>query len=262
MCGQTARRVLRRAVHIFALCCTFFVSTAFASTEPGAHAPNASATSEAKPVYATYLWQRFDAKGKRLSEQQWRIWRSDSRMELSTGARREIWEKRADGTLTLIQINVLDKSMLEYQPSDLQGMGSDYSWRKISQLVDLQAINGLKTERPKNGQFGMEQRFSLRQADLRLALSISPELALPVAWQIKNKVGSERLRLVAANSAFPVSDPPTSAEQLSALMNVQFADLGDRENDPRVHRLLGMFLPGHVHEQFSLNKLLGSNSPN
>lgn len=253
----TTRGALARVVFTFAVWCLLFCSTTL-SAHGASPAQTTSAAPASKPIYATYLWQRFDAKGKRLSEQHWRIWRDASRIELSTGARREIWEKRPDGAMTLIQINVLDQSMLEYQPSDLQSMAGDYSWRKITQLVDPEEISGLRQLRTRKGQFGLEQRYSRRQKALSLAISIVPDLALPSAWEIKTPAGMERLRLLEAKPKFPESDPPTNAKQLSALMNVQFADLGDRENDPRVHRLLGMFLPGHVHSQFGLSQILSA----
>lgn len=244
------RRLVRRVFAVLVVACLVFCG--------GVSAKERAVEVSAEQVYAQYLWQRFDAKGKRISEQQWRIWRTPARMELSTGARREIWERREDGALSLMQIDVLDKSMLEYQPSDLQGMGTDYSWQKITQLVDPEAIVGLQNQRVREGQFGVEQRYTRHEGELRLTLAILPALAVPASWEIKTAQGTERLKLVRVEREFPVSDPPTSAQQLSALMAVQFADLGDRENDPRVHRLLGMFLPGHVHTQFSMGQALSA----
>lgn len=244
------RRLGRRVFLVFVVACMVFCG--------GISAKEPVVNTAVQQVYAQYLWQRFDAKGKRLSEQQWRIWRTPSRMELSTGARREIWERRDDGALSLMQIDVLDKSMLEYQASDLQGMGTDYSWEKITQLVDPEAIIGLKKQRASRGQFGLEQRYTRRQGELRLTITVLPERDVPASWEIKTAQGTERLKLLRIEQDFPVSDPPTSAMQLAALMTVQFADLGDRENDPRVHRLLGMFLPGHVHAQFGLGGLLSA----
>jgi hypothetical protein len=222
-----------------------------------------SLASDSQTQYGRYRWSfsgtAHAASGECSSQanqaREWQFWRTPTRMEISTGDLREIWELQANGSIWSAQINVNDKSFLEYAPIDARALQPEQNWQHVHNLLDLAQLKKFQPGALRTSTFGAFKTYRLKPKKLKSQLEVALLVAnqLPLSWHKKTPCGQEKLQLIELREGFPDADPPSTEQLLANYLRVDVADIGDREMDPRVQRLVALFMPGHLHESLELD---------
>jgi hypothetical protein len=244
----------RVKTNISASICTLLASALLAQT---------CFSSDSQTQYGRYRWSSSGAphaasgacSDKANQVREWQFWRTPTRMEISSGGLREIWELQANGSIWSAQINVSDKSFLEYAPIDTRALQPEQNWQRVHNLLDLAQLQKLDPGKVRTSTFGAFEtyRFKPKNSKAGLTLDWLVDSELPLSWRKKTLCGQEQLKLIELREGFPAGNPPSTEQLLSNYLRVDVADIGDREMDPKVKRLVALFMPGHLHETLELD---------
>lgn len=173
----------------------------------------------------------------------WRFWRENNlvtieRPQLGMG---ELWQR--DGQAVIHRkLYHGDQRAIEFQPDDLRMMETAPSWQKLSLLLDLAILAQLKA-----GDIEWSDGYPVREYEGKVAESewrivMRMDLALPVLIERQNEHGSERTELL---NAYALGEAPWQPTPTEGYDIIDFADLGDKEYDPFVTKVLSQM--GHDH---------------
>lgn len=173
----------------------------------------------------------------------WRFWRDNKqvvieRPQLGMG---EQWQR--DGQ-SMIHRKLYhgDQRAIEFQPDDLRMLDTAPSWQKLSLLLDRQVLEQLSA-----GDIQWSDGYPIREYEGKVAESewhivMRMDIALPVLIERHRSQDSERTELL---HVYPLSDAPWHPTPTQGYDVIDFADLGDKEYDPFVARVLSQM--GHDH---------------
>ena len=199
-------------------------------------------------VAAEYRVQVRDNHGKQTVD--WRFWREAHRLVRENTAARtsEVWE--LDGQTLLHQKLWHDaRRGVEYQPTDLQLAGVPVNWQRRALLVDPALLASLKLvgEGSRGGVPFRRYRGDLEGS--KWDITLRTDLMLPT--RIEHVQGKQR-ELLALQKAWAQDMAPWKPVDASAYELIDFADLGDREDDPFVRQIEEQVMPAahartHAH---------------
>lgn len=183
--------------------------------------------------------------GHRVDAINWRFWRDANRItierpQLGMG---ELWQK--DGRSVLHRkLYHHDRRAIEFQPDDLRMLQTEPSWQKLSLLLDQQVLGQLTA-----GDIEWSDGYPIREyhgktAESEWHIVMRMDLALPVLIERHHEQGRERTELLHAYALGQAPWQPTSTNGYDV---IDFADLGDKEYDPFVARVLSQMGHGHAH---------------
>jgi hypothetical protein len=171
-----------------------------------------------------------ESAGKK-SSQSWTFERRTNQVIHVRGERIDRWTRVGPAEITLEQIYPEEKIVLEFNQGDLKASGATNQWSSYFHLVDTNMFGKLKSA-------GEKKRFGKRCHVYRGILDGAkwdvvwiPELGIPasiVRTQKGSKMKTELTRI----------GVPASEIDESGLQRVDFADVGDMENNERLQALL------------------------
>lgn len=175
----------------------------------------------------------------------WRFWRDThqitiERPQLGMG---ELWQRDGHSVLHR-KLYHNDQRAIEFQPDDLRMLQTAPSWQKLSLLLDPQVLGQLTASDIEWSEGYPIREYQGKIADSEWRIVMRMDLALPVLIERHHEHGAERTELLHAYSLGEAPWKPTPADGYEV---IDFADLGDKEYDPFVARVLSQMGHDHSH---------------
>lgn len=173
----------------------------------------------------------------------WRGWRDGQQViiekpQLQVG---ESWQR--DGkSITQRRLYHGDRRAIEFQHDDLRILEAPPSWPKIVLLLDSRIPESLTAGAIESSDGYPTREYRGQSADTEWRIVMRTDLALPVLIEHRHGQALERTELL---HVYPLTAAPWQPTPSNGYDVIDFADLGDKEYDPFVAKVLaGM---GHSH---------------
>lgn len=243
-----------RGKHI-ALALTFplmFVFYACAHTDrPLTEASHASVTSDGAliPLAARFIETR-QHRDEPASTSDWYFNRSESRIETARKDYAEIWERDERHEMTLKRVFHEDQKWIEYTPGLLRAERRIREWSLLASIIDIRTLARLENRGKTTILNQPAARYSGRVGDERIEIVWLTRQAIPAKIVRTDRDGAYTLEMKELREAPDSSWPAVNQETLENYEWLDGSDLGDREYDPFVRKVLAMdpsHSAGHTH---------------
>lgn len=161
----------------------------------------------------------------------WNLRRADDSVELrGAGAPySELWRRLRNGSIDYAFAMHDDERVIEYNPVDLQIINKTPDWERLGAIVAARDL-----ERLKLGEVGLHAGYTTHtysgvDSGTRIEIVWIPELMLPLKVDTRNSSGYVSVQLLAFDSQ---GMPPMPDAVRERYQRVDYADLGDMEEDP------------------------------
>ncbi len=175
----------------------------------------------------------------------WRFWRDSQQLtierpQLGMG---EAWQRDGQSIIHR-ELYHRDQRAIEFQDDDLRMLQSTPSWQKLALLFDRQILEQLEA-----GDIEWSDGYPTRDyqgtvGETTWHIVMRMDLALPILIEREQQGFSERTELL---SAYPLENAPWHPTSVQGYDIIDFADLGDKEYDPFVARVLSRMGHSHAH---------------
>jgi hypothetical protein len=177
----------------------------------------------------------------------WFFWRKPNIIQTqdADGDHGEIWERTANGSIQYRKLYHIDKTAVEYMPTDMPANNMKFDWFKLSGMLSKEELNTLKLIKIKSV---LGRNAELRKGNINgqaLEVLWLPNENLPASIIRKDKKSRMELRLIDITPLSASAKKPVALEEISDYRHIDAADFGDMENDPFVKKL--MSAEGHHH---------------
>ncbi len=171
----------------------------------------------------------------------WHFWRSDNRVETrdAYGETGEVWESDPRGQISYTRLFHPDGKAIDYTPGDLRALAIKTDWNQIKSIIDPKLLG---TQLKRTGEQAVDGQRAERYAGEVDGVSTEilwlPETKLPA--RIEKTQGGVTVSLRMAECK-PLASAPwimTSETRMQSYQHLDYADLGDKENDPFVKAVL------------------------
>lgn len=160
----------------------------------------------------------------------------------------ERWEHDPSGRVFYSRIFLEVGKIIDYQPADFASADIADDWQQVRSVVDMGTLEKLKRDGQGRAFGAGTERYRGTVDGTAVMIDWIADLALPARVQRRSAGQRSELRMTSlvrgdAATAIRVSD-----DRLAAFERIDFADLGDREGDPVIERLVaqsGMILHSH-----------------
>ena len=198
---------------------------------------------ELTAVQATYRTQMQSAQGSGTRQSViWKFERGVDYVAVSDMAHKavELWQRDAGHRLWYRQAFHREKKIVEYQPAELRIGGISDSWKQIASVIDPDKLMPLTYVGAAARVLG--QSVELYRGTLngeRIKVGWLPALRIPAYVEKQASNGTSSLRLLSLAAPGPTSTEwATGFDSLVDYESIDFADLGDRDQDPFIGRLI------------------------
>lgn len=188
---------------------------------------------------------------KKPVSKRWYLLRDSRTLELrGEGAPfSEVWRRLADGRIDYVYVMHDERRAIEYSPVDLALIGRQPDWARIGALVSPADL-----ERLKRGAAGRHAGLTTRRytgtlGPARVDVAWIPDLSLPARLQYRYPGQTVTIRLLRRHLGEPPV-APTTADTLAGYQLVDYADIGDMEEDAQAQAWIrkAAAAPGHLHQ--------------
>lgn len=196
-----------------------------------------------KPVNLPVLAAEFASGCEGQPALVWRFWREAERISIETPAlkRGELWQR--DGTVILHrQFFHHEQRAIEFHPDDLSLLQTNWSWSKLALLVDQKLLDQLTASLIDTDAGYPRQTYTGTVNGLDWRVVIRTDWQLPIEISQQHDACQFQTKLL---QVYPLSQAPWQPTATDAYPLLDFADLGDKESDPFVAKLLTE--SGHQH---------------
>lgn len=173
----------------------------------------------------------------------WRGWRDGKQViiekpQLQIG---ESWQR--DGkSITQRTLYHGDRRAIEFQHDDLRILEASPSWQRIVLLLDPRIPESLAASAIESPDGYPTREYHGRSADAEWRIVMRADLALPMLIERRHGQSLERTELL---NAYPLAGAPWRPTPADGYDVIDFADLGDKEQDPFVAKVLARMGHGH-----------------
>lgn len=176
----------------------------------------------------------------------WRFWRAANRVETLNlqDQSGEVWSKSANGQIEYQQVFHDQQQVLNYVPGDLKAIGSEPDWSAIATLLNQTMVASLLAE----------DREELLGRPAILYQSKNPENPLEITWLEREQLPAMIKRtehgdtiITRLTSVYPLKQSPWPYQRAANYRYTDFADIGDKENDPFIKSIQHKIKGGHSH---------------
>lgn len=208
----------------------------------------AAAALAAEPVAATY--RLVTTAGDERRESGFLLVRTDDLVEvrdLHAGAT-ERWERAQDGRLYYVRLFAEERKLIEFQPADLATARVPDDWDAISTVTGHALLARLERVAGDEVDGRSVESYRGDVDGIRNQIDWLPEIQLPT--RVVREAGGQRseLDLQALVTGPAAQALGTRPEVLRSCEAIDFADLGDRQGDPVIDRLVhASGLDVHAH---------------
>lgn len=162
----------------------------------------------------------------------------------------ELWRRLADGRVDYVYVMHDERRAIEYSPIDLALIDRQPDWARLGAILSPADLERLKPG-SKGRLAGMQfRRYTGILGRAKVDVAWIPSLALPYRLQYRYPGETVTVRLL---RHYPDAPPiaPTTADALTAYQPVDYADLGDMEEDAAAQAWIrkAAMAPGHLHQQ-------------
>lgn len=165
--------------------------------------------------------------------------REDDRVEvqdLASGVV-ERWQRDAGGRLFYLRIFKADRKAIEFQPADLAMAGVTDRWGLLRSVVSPALRDELQYRGQRRFRGRTTQSFRGTRGDVTTELLWLADLEVPA--RVVRRFDGERstLELTALEQGIAAAQRFLPRDELQQYEHIDFADLGDRHDDPFVQRV-------------------------
>jgi len=176
----------------------------------------------------------------------WRFWRTADRVEThnlqdNSG---EIWTKSAYGTVTYQRVFHDQKQVIDYMPGDLKAIGSEPDWLAIATLLNQAMIAPMLDDRSEDVLGRPAIHYQSNDPDNPLEITWLEHEQLPA--MIKHTEHGHTI-ITRITAIYPLAQSPWPYQRSGDYRYTDFADIGDKENDPFIKSILHKIKGGHSH---------------
>jgi len=215
------------------------------------HAEPAAATSAASPAPLAPLAARFaetrrDGHGHAVTND-WFFYREGDHIETAQRDYAEVWQRDDRQAVTLRRVFHGERKIVEYTTGELRTQHRLKDWRELGSILDARTLSRLRRVGTDTVLKQPAVRYVGHSGDTRIEVLWLPRLNLPA--RIVRSTPQSRYSLVlrellpAAAAAWPRVDAAATAD----FEIIDGSDLGDREYDPFVRKVLSMDTGEHRH---------------
>jgi hypothetical protein len=177
---------------------------------------------------------------------QWRFWRATDRVEThnlqdNSG---EVWTKSADGTITYQRVFHDQQQVIDYLPGDLKAIGAKPDWSAIATLLNQAMMASLLTSDREEVLGHPAIRYQNNDPDQPLEITWLEQVQLPA--MIKRTEHGHTI-ITRITAIYPLTQSPWPYQRSAEYRYTDFADIGDKENDPFIKSILPKIKGGHSH---------------
>jgi hypothetical protein len=215
-----------------------------AQAATGDHAPAFT------PVAARYQETRGDGDGHRHAAE-WVFIRNGAQVELGRGGYVELWERDAQGEISWQRIFHDARKLISYTPGELRTERRAPSWEALNSIIDERLLGSLRPAGATRYLGRVATRYRGEVGGERIEVLWLDAERLPATVSRRDKVHSYQLRLRELRPAPAPGWPRADMARAADYVFIDGSDLGDREYDPFVRRVLAMDeahgAGGHAH---------------
>jgi hypothetical protein len=197
------------------------------------------------PAVACLFVARRLAPGADPVEWEWRLWRSEGRVESreDAGFTGEVWTFERDGRLTgHDRVFHRERRVLEYAPGDLAAVGFVPDRERLLGVVHASSLGRELAHGGDETWHGLAAaRYAGTTGGAEVEVLWLPRLRLPA--RVRRVAGDGEI-VLELREVHPLAASPWAHDEGSRYHRVDFADLGDRPRDPLLRRLAHSGVPG------------------
>lgn len=239
-------RITRRQIALaltIPLMVTFFACSH--ADRPLTEASQASVTSDSA---LTSLAARFVETRRHRDEpastSDWYFNRSENRIETARKDYSEIWERDEGHEITLKRVFHEDQKWIEYTPGLLRAERRIREWSLLASVIDIRTLARLENRGKTTILNQPAVRYSGKFGDEKIEIVWLTRHAIPAKIVRTGRDGAYILEMKELREAPDSFWPAANQEMLDHYEWLDGSDLGDREYDPFVRKVLSMD-PGH-----------------
>lgn len=167
----------------------------------------------------------------------WRFWRSENYIETQnlddhTG---EVWKKSANGQINYEQVFHAQRQVLDYFPGDLNAIGAELDWSALATLVNQSLLVNLVADEEETLLEHPVQHYQHLNSDTPQEISWLEHAQIPAMIKFSDQGHTLVTRLLAV---YPLAQSPWPYKQTTDYRHTDFADVGDKENDPLIKTMV------------------------
>ncbi len=176
---------------------------------------------------------------------EWFIWREPNQIEVfdKSSAGGEMWQLGKNGDVIYFAIYHDEKLVIEYTPGDLRVLHQTPEWHRLERVVDVDSLRSNLKVSCEAEIFGRCAHFYKGQIK-----GIEYEM-----WWLEREqmpamirqVYPDRTVTLTLKEIYPIHESPWPYGRHRDYRHIDYADIGDRESDPVLKRLLHK--NNHVH---------------
>lgn len=176
----------------------------------------------------------------------WRFYRAANRVEThnlhdNSG---EIWSRSAYGNISYQRVFHAQQAIIDYLPGDLKAIGAKIDWLALSTLLDSDLIASLISDSQDTfmGRSAIHYKNSDPGRSIEILWLEQEQLPAIIRRTEQKQTVISRISAIHALHQSPWALPLSSDYQL-----IDFADLGDKENDAFIRQILPKLKAGYGH---------------
>ena len=200
-----------------------------------------------RPLAARYQETRGDAHGHGRTHD-WYFTRNGSQVELGRGGYVEMWQLDARGQVSWQRVFHEDRKLIAYTPGELRTQNRAPAWEVLNTVIDARLLDSLRRVGPARHLGQPATRYRGQVGNEKIEVVWLDAEQLPAEIVRRDKQHSYRLRLRELRPVPASNWPRADLARAAEYEHVDGADLGDREYDPFVRKVLAMDGGGaHAH---------------
>ncbi len=198
-----------------------------------------SVASRRMPLAARFVETR-SQQNETAFTSDWFFIRSDTRIETAQKDYTEIWERDERQAITLKRVFHGDRKLIEYTTGELLAQHLLKDWSALATILDERTLTRLEKRGKTRILEQQAVRYVGRLGDERIEVVWLTQQEIPAKLVRIRGESTYSLELKELRSAPDASWPKTSREQIDAYESLDGSDLGDREYDPFVQKVIIM----------------------
>lgn len=168
----------------------------------------------------------------------WKFWRNHNRIEthnLSDNSG-EIWIKSNNDAIEYQRVFHDQKQIIDYRDSDLVALGSTPNWFAVATLVNPAIIQTLLSDNQENEFEQLAVHY--KNDDIEMTWLTQSQIPAMIKRYEHGHLLLTKIINIKTNAPL----------ETSQYQHTDFADIGDKENDPFIKSVLSKLKGGHNHE--------------
>lgn len=217
------------------------LTSAHAGTPPQTEADPASVAADRsrEPLAARFVGTRREPDKPAVSND-WFFVRSSDRIETSQRDYAEIWERDDQEAVIWKRVFHGDRKVIEYTTGQLKAERRLKDWSALATILDPRALAALELRESTRVLEQPARRYQGRWGDEQVEVVWLTRQSIPAKIVRSNREGTYILELKDLRVLPDAAWPLVSETRVSEYEIIDGADLGDREYDPFVRKVLAM----------------------